>query len=373
MSASLVVTPLACQNGDCTLPMGGRCARAAEFADPLVDCPELLRQSQAPDPVLVNPAPQPSELLPADAAPWRGRHLDAEEAEQLLQRSPARLIAVLGPYNAGKTSLLASLFLQIANGQYGPLPYRFSSSRTLHGFRELVNRANQWSGKEDAEIVQHTPKEQAEHAGHFLHLGLRPGAPSDDRHIDVILSDVAGEWVSEWKTRADDESRRRLSFIGRSDGFVLVVDAAALMGPSGATMDADVGILIRRTVGEMRKVPTTRGLSLVFSKFDRILDQVSPPAVADRQNRDAWGPLGKRIPRIWAALGQAREAGLDVCPFAVSAFPRPLAQGQPVGVLPPFAHVLSLADRRERWPSRPVPIREGASFFSSMRRWGAAS
>jgi hypothetical protein len=34
----------------------------------------------------------------------------------------------------------------------------------------------------------------------------------------------------------------------------------------------------------------------------------------------------------------------------------------------PFAHVMALADRRERWPRIDVPISKGTRYFHAMRR-----
>ncbi|WP_437307003.1 TRAFAC clade GTPase domain-containing protein [Sorangium sp. So ce388] len=324
-----------------------------------------------PSSVLLNPATPAtigSEL--EDAAPWKGRHLDFQEAEAMVQRSPARLISVLGPYDAGKTSLMASFFLQIANGQYGNFAYRFASSRTLYGFQDLVDRANRWSGNQGEQVVDHTPKEESRDPGRFLHLGLRPSDATDDRHLDVLLTDVAGEWIEEWTRRVDDGARRRLAFIPRSDGFLVVVDTSALLGTSGAKMDAAVGRLIRRIVASAGN-HRGRGLALVFSKFDRIIDQIEPPEETACQERGAWGRLGKLTPAIWSALEHGREAGFLTAPFAVSAFPKPLKRGQPAGVIAPFSYIMMLADRRERWPRLATPIREGGSQFEAMRRWDA--
>jgi hypothetical protein len=367
-----------CGHPDCTLPDLGRCARASEFADPLLECPEIHRAEPgalAQTPVLAfTPTIQLSDLEESDdAAPWKGRHLGLVEAEAIAQRSPARVISVLGPFNAGKTSLMASFFLQIANGQYGTFPYRFASSRTLYGFQDLVNRATRWSGKSSEQIVEHTPKEDAADGGRFLHVGLRPRASADDRHIDVLLSDVAGEWIEGWSKLVDEDSRRRLAFIPRSDGFIVVADAPALLGTSGRKMDSDLGRLIRRITAARGPRSARPGLALVFSKFDCVLDRVTLPDEASRANREGWGALGRASGKIWAALDHARETGFEVAVFPVSAFPRRLAAGQPVGVMAPFTHVMKCADRRDRWPTLPVMVPEGASYFQAMRRWETES
>jgi hypothetical protein len=351
--------PLRCNNPDCTLPEGGRCARLAEFPAPLADCADLARAATA----------EPTDVE-ASTAPWSGRHLDFQDAERLLWNSPARLVAVLGPYNAGKTSLLTSFFLQLANGQGGAFPYRFASSRTLHGFRELMERANQWSGAAEEDIVLHTTVGAEElQPRSFLHIGMRPKAIQDDRHIDLLLSDLPGEWMKAWTGHVDETARKRMAFIQRCDAFIVLADASALTAQSGARTDNETALLIRRVIDFVKKTKSRHPLALVLSKFDRIIQFVEPPPMERRTDLSAWGALGNRLHRTWAALDDARRAGLQASVFPVSAFPQRLEEGQPVGVMDPFIFVMEHADRRERWSPLYSPITDGCRGFAMMRHW----
>lgn len=352
--------PLRCGNPDCTLPEGGRCARISEFPNPLADCTELTRQSAS------------AAVASASGltAPWSGRHLDPVEAGRLLWSSPARLVGVLGPFNAGKTSLLASFFLQLANGQRGAFPYRFASSRTLHGFRELMERAHLWSGEAQEDIVLHTTVGAEEFQPRsFLHVGLRPQAFADDRHIDLLLSDLPGEWVKAWSGHVDDTARRRLAFIQRCDAFLVLADTSALMGTGGNRVDNETAVLLRRVIDVAKETKSLPPLALILSKFDRVVGSVAPPSPEKRAQRSEWGALAGRLHRTWNALEDARQAGLPVDIFPVSAFPRRMAEGQPVGVMAPFIFAMQHVDSRERWAPRHVPIPEDARGFATMRRW----
>ena len=363
---------------DCTFLQGGRCARAAEFADPVSECKSLhpvpLINTRSVDGsvvivgALVEGLQRINQQTEDDLAPWRGRHLHLHEAEDIVRRSPARVISVLGPYDAGKTSLIASFFLQMANGHFGAFPYRFASSRTLYGFQDLVDRANRWTGKQGEQIVDHTPKEDGNQGGRFLHLGLRPANKQDDRHIDVLLSDVTGEWIESWSERVDADAERRLAFIPRSDGFVVVADSERLIGNDGMEMDAKIDQLIRRIVSAAGR-RTGRGLALVFSKFDRVIDKVDPPEETRQCDRASWGELGELTDALWSGLDHAKQAGFNVGVFAVSAFPKPLEQGQPAGVMAPFVHIMKFADAPERRARVFLPIPDDADCFQTMRRW----
>lgn len=352
------VRPLRCNNPDCTLPDGGRCARLSEFPEPLADCPDLARETKS------------TSDAPSTTAPWSGRHLDPTEAARLLWRTPARLVGVLGPYNAGKTCLMTSFFLQLANGQRGTFPYRFASSLTLHGFRELMDQAGRWTGKDEEGIVPHTSVgADTGKPRHFLHIGLRPKDFLDDRHIDLLLSDLPGEWVKDWTEYVDTAATERMGFIRRCDAFILLADASALLARGGGATDDQTSILIRRVLQHTQDMNPRPPLALVLSKFDRIIESVEPPAPEVRAERDAWGSLAKRLRLTWPALEEARQAGQPIEVFPVSAFPCALNQGQPIGVLAPFTYIMKHVDSRERWSPLEVAVPEGARGFATMRRW----
>jgi hypothetical protein len=363
MALTSPVQPLRCNNPDCTLPEGGRCARLSEFPDPLAACSDLVRTAR------LSEAPRETASL---SAPWSGRHLDTAEAERLLWRTPARLIAVLGPYNAGKTCLLTSFFLQLANGQRASFPYRFASSLTLHGVRELMERANQWTGQADQDIVQHTTiGADVLRPSSFLHVGLRPENPQDDRHLDALLTDIPGEWVKAWTGHVDDVSSKRMAFIRRCDAFIVLADAGALMEQGGGRTDNETALLVRRIEEMTRDITPRPPLALVLSKFDRVVRTVLPPVAAKSTERTEWGELANRLRRTWLALEEARRADppmpFDV--FPVSAFPNRMAEGQPVGVMEPFTYVMKHADSRLHWGRLEVSVPEDARGFATVRRW----
>jgi GTPase SAR1 family protein len=277
---------------------------------------------------------------------------------------------VLGSSNVGKTSLLTSFFLQLANGQRASFPYRFASSLTLHGFRDLMERANQWTSDSDEGIVPRTSiSADALLPRSFLHIGLRPEHLQDDRHIDVLLSDIPGEWVKAWTGHATDAASKHMAFIQRCDAIIILADASALMEKGGGRADNDVALLIRRVADDLKDIHPRPPLALVLSKFDRVVRSVLPPPLEQRLELNAWGELSRHMRRIWLALEEARRIGLPVEVFPVSAFPHSMAEGQPVGVMAPFTYVMKHADTREHWGRIEVPIPEQARGFSTFRRW----
>jgi hypothetical protein len=276
----------------------------------------------------------------------------------------------VGPHKAGKTTLLTSFFLQFANGQRGAFPYRFASSFTLHSLRDLATKAADWSGNPSDNIVDHTVIADELRPSSFLHLGLRPENAADDRHIDLMLTDLPGEWFTAWSGHVNDINQQRLSFIQRCDAFILLANAGALVAEGGGALDNETALLIRRIADATQGVTPRPPLALVFSQFDRVIQEVEPPSVpAERMRPSAWGRLGQRSRRTWLAFEQAQQAGLPCDVFAVSAFPQRMSDGQPVGVLEPFIYAMQHADNRQPGTPLDLPIPKDARGFAALRRW----
>jgi len=184
------------------------------------------------------------------------------------------LLGIIGPRDAGKTCLLGSFFLQLANGQRDGFAYRFASSLTLHDFRELAQRAAAWSGSPDENVVDHTTIQDELKPRLFLHLGLRPEDDRDDRHLDVLLSDLPGEWFKHWSETADDATLQRMRFVRRCDAFLVLADAAALMAKGSGKLDNELSGILRRLVDVAGPLTPKPAVALVFSKFDRVIEEV---------------------------------------------------------------------------------------------------
>jgi GTPase SAR1 family protein len=365
---------LVCRNKDCTLAEGGVCARGEEFEDPLTECPELVRtspQTGVGAPVAEAKKENPTPIIrdAANSAPWSGRHLSEPEADRLMNSSPARVFGIVGPPSAGKTCLITSLFLQLADGQCERLGYRFASSQTLFSLQTLCRELAEWDGHSGGPMVAHTHTGESSEAGSFIHLGLRPGTPGDNRHIDVLLGDMAGEHFSKFTSLADEQTIRRMAFLRRCDGFILVVDAMALFSEKGRRLDSELARMLERlldTLGESGR--TDAPIAVVLSKIDAVekmpLPRPSPETASSRELAEAFK---RRAPRLATVLRRADEAQVPHQLFAVSAIP---PDGQPYGVQEPFRYLLSYADGQDTWPLWVPPIADGpVSSYMAMRTW----
>ncbi len=278
-----------------------------------------------------------------------------------MRSSPARVVGVVGPYGAGKTCLLTSLFLLLADGKCVDFPYRFAASRSLFAFQSLGHELSQWDGHSDGQMVGHTSKSEGLERGAFLHLGLRPRDAQDNRLIDLLLCDIAGEYFEKFASFADNAELARMAFLRRCNAFVFVVDGPALVGAGGRKLDSSLARMLSRLIDTIKSVDASE-LPPVIVAVSKI-DDLPSEKLED-------GPrafLKKYAPRITKALGRARDAAIPCECFAVSAIPK---EGQPQGVTELFGHVLGAIDKRAPWLPICVPLPEGAfhSFLAHRRR-----
>lgn len=366
--------PLACNNPDCTLASGGKCARASEFQSPEAECTDLQRQSVGP--VTLSPKEPPAntaEVVPPPLVEeartrWGGGKLNQAAAEELMRRSPARVFAILGPAEVGKTCLLTSFFLVLAQGQHHDLPYRFAGSRSLLGFQKLCERAAAWGGSSEEEIVDRTKIGEMDDASVFFHLNLRPKAQGDDRILDVLLSDVPGEWVKDLSANDSLENRYRLAWLSRVNIVMALVDAPAVAQQGGQRADLQFSRVIERAFEIARESETRPAVVVVFTKIDKLGDQLPSDAEA-LQQPETWPIFVTKARRVLAALSRGRQQGLNIRCFAVSAFPTTIEGGHPVNVMAPFVWAMSQADARASWERPTPPIPENARGFLAVRRW----
>jgi len=377
MSLPPAIQPLRCSNPHCGVDSGGRCARADAFDDYLSECPDLIRvakdeatsTAEEPQPTHVPTSPSAPIEEDSDPAPWSGRHLGRAEALHFMGNHPCRVIAIVGPYDSGKTCLITSFFLQLANGQSPVFPYKFAGSRSLLGFHTLVQQLATYQGKPGEQALDHTVTGESDDADSFLHLALRPESDGDNRVVDLLLSDIPGEWFSDWTKRDNEQARQRLPFLQRCDGFIVLADSSTLLGEGGSRLDSGTHQLLRRIDRMMhdsgRRVPVT----LVLSKYDRIWPKIGdPPEQAEAKKASSWGDLGPRLRRTFNAMKTLEENGTKTRIVPISAIPRPLDQGQPIGVIDLFAWMLPRLDERHRHKRLQLPIAEGTRPFVTMRR-----
>lgn len=196
--------------------------------------------------------------------PWTGNSLGQVALEFVAARSPTKLIGLLGPANAGKTTFLIVLYLLLSRGNR-PKGRTFAGSFTLQGWENLASdfRTGSWN---HPRFPPHTSAGAGRHPG-LLHLALRK---ETERLEDVVLTDAPGEWFSTWADTQNAPAAEGARWIAdHSYAFLLFADNEALSGP-------DRGIAIarlRRLVDRIGQHAAGRRVAVIWSKSDQ---QVAP-------------------------------------------------------------------------------------------------
>jgi hypothetical protein len=235
-----------CSQPDCGVKEGLTC-ELGHFE--LIDCPHFVKntdETQPPQAGLLHSEPFGHRL------PWSGRALGLSDMMIASARSSPTLVGLIGPYNAGKTAFLTSLFVHFAEtAQIGR--FSFAGSYTLQAWSHLKHYTT-WPANQESSFPPHTP-DSADRVPSLLHLAFR----EDVQPIqDVLFTDAPGEWFTRWiKNHAAEDAGGARWIAEHSTHFLFFVDREALAG-------TDVGKTRQQILALARLLSEQRGNRPVF-------------------------------------------------------------------------------------------------------------
>jgi Double-GTPase 2 len=203
--------------------------------------------------------------------PWSGSALGTTDLGFLTARADPKLVAFLGPHNAGKTTLLAAWYLLL--GRLGAVgDHLFAGSYSLEGW-EAVAHALRWEGKRPS-FPRHTSSGAGRAPG-LLHLALR--GPSG-RLEDVLFADAPGEWFQRWAVESEAPDAAGARWLAdRASVLAIVADCESLVAEDRGNARASMVNLIRRVAATR----DSRPVALVWAKADINIPSAIRKAVLD--------------------------------------------------------------------------------------------
>lgn len=231
--------------------------------------------------------------------PWTGNVLGSSDLAYLSGTTSARLIAIMGAEDAGKTSLLAAMYLLLGRG-VRPAKASFAGSLTLEGWENIASSLR-WSSPQGPSFPPHTSSGAGRHPG-LLHLKMAD-------HIGqshLLFADAPGEWFARWATHCDATDAAGAKWLESvADVLVVVADSSALAGPG-------VGVARARLFELLRRVGAVRGgrpMALVWTKSDVNVAEATVLAVQEMANRTLGPHQVFRVSMHPPASGEPRNQG----------------------------------------------------------------
>ena len=239
-----------CPQETCFLSDGAGCGLG--YLDPSL-CPALKTAPAAKQ----NDQESPETV----AMPWSGSVLGLTDLGFVAGRSKPIVLAVMGPHNAGKTTLLGACYLLLGRGHRPNDELRFSASCSLTGWENVASPLRWKPGSVPPAFPPHTTSTTARNPG-LLHLAFRH---DQDHRTDYVITDAPGEWFRKWAVERDAPDAEGARWAAEhSDAFVLVADREALAGPQMGAARSGIQLLARRLADELRGRP----VALVWTKSD---------------------------------------------------------------------------------------------------------
>jgi hypothetical protein len=324
----LAETPeIQCSNPACKVRQDGRCV---EGLDPN-ECPHYGKALAAEPSGGAVADDQHGIILPS------GDLLDREEASQVLRRGASRVIAVVAPKDAGKTTLIASVFELFLRGPIGP--FRFCGSRTMYGFERACHPSRGLS-RNAIPKTERTPLTDVK----FYHAALRrPGEPM----LDLLFADRNGE---DYGSAADDASAARgFVEIGRADTITLLVDGRQLVDLVTRNSVGSEILAIAQALIDGGAIEGRPRVAFVLTK----LDEIGRSPDRERAERDFDRIDAKFRSLHGDSFGEIRSFKVAACPSDTSL---------------PLGH--NVSDLVAYWgQAAPVAVSKPAPYVSSSTRF----
>ena len=274
------------------------------------------------------------------AMPWSGNSLGLTDLSFVAGRGKPYVLAIVGPENAGKTTLLAAWYLLLGRGLRTADGLRFSGSYSLTGWENIANFLRWSPGPLKPTFPPHTTTAGGRMPG-LLHFGF---TSDDGLRQDYVMTDAPGLWFQKWGINRDAHDAEGARWVAEhADAFLLIADCEALAGSTMGKARGNIQTLARRLGSERRDRP----VAFVWAKTDVDISRETEEVVRDSILKQMPDAREFRI-SILSACDEAKVNGqghLDLLQWALNTQRNPVVLPETV---PYKADPLLLFGRRQQ-------------------------
>jgi hypothetical protein len=248
---------LICQQPGCPLNTAGTCL---EGLDDPHDCPHVKKEPKPRQPPADDDeSADESAALTNDWKPVGGGYeLTVEEASDVTAEHEAKVIVLAGEPDAGKTTLLATIYELFSKGDIPE--YSFAGTQTILAFERACFPSRTASGNQKpvTDRTRHTRPR-------FYHLNLREAGETQNRK-HLLVGDISGEVFQ----RASDNQAEaeKLTYLKRADVFVLMLDGDKIQSRTERQEVVQRASLIFRALLKTEMLTKESRVQVLVSKYD---------------------------------------------------------------------------------------------------------
>lgn len=248
-----------CDQPDCPFGSDGTCLEGIED---VTACPHFDSEGETDD---IDDDDESEESEPPrliEDLPT-GENLTLASCNIVTYSTRARVVAIAGHADSGKTTLLAAIYEKFQNGTFAG--YSFAGSHTLPGFERRCFLSRLKSGNQHPD----TERSKGVFGQTLLHLRVR-SMNGHQQLRDLLFTDLAGEDFRQ--ATNSTEFCKRLEIVRRADHFVLLIDGDRLSGSTDRQIAiADARMLLRRFL-DAGMLGSQSHVYLVFTKHDKWIE-----------------------------------------------------------------------------------------------------
>lgn len=241
-----------CDNPDCKVAQDGRCIEGQDLEACTHYGKALVIVERPTSTTAVKPLP--GVRLPSAEALTRG------EAQDLLRSQPCNVIALVGPFDSGKTSIIAGAYDLFQHGPIGG--YTFAGSSTLRSF-ELACHDTRRESKRKKPGMERTQTGDAT----YFHLDI-VAAGSDDKR-SALLANRSGEDYMD--AQSDPALAKGYVELHRADVLTVLADGERLLDMGLRHQVRDDICLTLRAFQEAGVTRPWQRIAVVLTKLDAVL------------------------------------------------------------------------------------------------------
>ncbi len=203
---------------------------------------------------------------------WHGSAMGELDIAWLNVKKQPFIIGVIGQEDAGKTTLLATLYMLLRSGK-SIGEYTFAGSYTLLGWEKLAHFLS-FNSHKKVNFPPHTSSKEARLPG-LLHLILKD---KNGNLQDILFTDAPGEWFTNWAKFANADDSKGARWIDENaDAFVIIADTKAFDDNPGTSRRGLVSIVER-----MKNTHQNRPTVLAWTKATINIDTEFKQGISDR-------------------------------------------------------------------------------------------